>query len=90
MVPPLLAAARFDGKGLVQLRSDDDRKIDKFCGGDLPAFGLCGHQWTPPTQSKVEGVSGVSWGRDGCPWSAAFALTCRVGALLLMTAEDLS
>ena len=28
-------------------------------------------------------MSGVSWGRDGCPWSANFALTCHVGALPL-------
>jgi hypothetical protein len=88
----LLAAAPFDGKGLVQLRwSDDDRKIVNF------SVVMCWPLWTPmdpahtlPTQLEVDGVSGVSWGRGGCPWSAAFALTCCVGALPLMTAEDRS
>ena len=34
-------------------------------------------------------MSGGSWEREGCLRSAAFALTRRVGALPLMTAEDL-
>ena len=37
VVSLLLAAAPFDGKGLVRLRSDDDRKIVKFSGGDALA-----------------------------------------------------
>ncbi len=35
-------------------------------------------------------MSGGSWEREGCLWPAAFALTRRVGALPLMTEEDLS
>ena len=53
------------------------RKIVKFSGGDALA------------SSEVRRVSGGSWEREGCLRSAPFALTCCVGALLLMTAEDL-
>ncbi len=34
-------------------------------------------------------MSGGSWEREGCHWPATFALTYRVGALPLMTTEDL-
>jgi hypothetical protein len=74
------------GMGRVRLQSDVDRKTGKFYGGD--ALASTDTSGPPPTQSEVDSVPGVSWGRDGCPWSAAFALMCRVGAPQLMTAED--
>ncbi len=45
----LLVAAPFNGKGLVQLRSDDNRKIITFSGGEALASvetnGTRPHDW---------------------------------------------
>ena len=85
MVSLLLVAALFDVKGLVQLWwSDINRKIVKF------SVVMCWPLRTPINPAHTiggDGVWGVSCGSNGCRWSTTFVLTCRMGALLLMTVK---
>jgi len=50
--------------------------------------GVCRRPRTPPTGLEVEGVSGGLQGQTGLVGRGE-NLTCRVGTLLLMTAEEL-